>query len=155
MPGTSPEGWPYILDDDHPIEYPAYSQSLATLMDSRWDTYQATTTLAPFTGWADYGSGYALHMTRHADMVTIQAALKPTADATISATPVQIATIPAGWRPVGSIAAVAVYYTGSAVGFMRLLLDGTGMVRVTAPTSVTITTAGYIGFAITFRRNLT
>lgn len=33
MPATTPGGFPYVLPADHPLEYPAMSQQLATLLD--------------------------------------------------------------------------------------------------------------------------
>lgn len=36
MPATTPGGWPYVLPADHPLEYPAQSQQLATALDAAW-----------------------------------------------------------------------------------------------------------------------
>ena len=36
MPATSPGGFPYVLPADHPLEYPAQSQQLATVLDAAW-----------------------------------------------------------------------------------------------------------------------
>lgn len=33
MTGTTAGGWPYLVPDDHPLEYPAQSQQLAALFD--------------------------------------------------------------------------------------------------------------------------
>lgn len=33
MPAMTPGGWPYVLPADHPLEYPAQSQSLANLLE--------------------------------------------------------------------------------------------------------------------------
>lgn len=34
MPGSTAHGWPYVTPDDHPVEFPAHSQALATKLEA-------------------------------------------------------------------------------------------------------------------------
>lgn len=44
MPATTANGWPYVLPDDRPVEFPAHSQALAEMLDagSRWTSWSPT-----------------------------------------------------------------------------------------------------------------
>lgn len=101
MPANTPGGWPYVLPADHPVEYPVQSQQLATLLDTRAPA-NVNGLLTPATNWAEYGSPFAgLFATRQGGMVTIEAVLRSTTTITfVAGTPIQVASLPVGLRPV-------------------------------------------------------
>ena len=146
MPGTSPEGWPYILDNDHPIEYPAYSQSLATLMDSRWDTYQSTAPLTPSAGWSDFSATATTVVTRAAGLVAVEFNLKKSADLAITAGgAVQIATVPAGFLPIHDANTIGGITIGGVLTACRMRVQKTtGVLQLIPSAAGTIQANGIV-----------
>lgn len=151
MPANTAEGWPYLLDEDHPLEYPAHSQAMANLLDQRWDTYQTSGLLVPTTPWSDSGGG--LRCTRGAGLVIIEGSMKPTSSQSMAVgTYVNLATIPVGFRPVGSVFAATVVYNGTAMaplGFAEFKPDG--VLRAMALTATTVATTGTVSFLAAYR----
>lgn len=154
MPGISPDGWPYILDDDHPMEYPAYSQSLATLMDSRWDTYQTEGLVGISGGWADFGSGAGTSIvTRSGGMVTVEFAVKRTTDYSWSgSTPFAFGWVPAGFLPVHDVNFSGVMQTTVGYTACRLRVMPSNAIQVVPFTATgTVGTGMIVCGAVTYR----
>lgn len=60
MPTTTPNGWPYVLPDDRPVEFPTLSQQLAQKLDTA-ETWVAWT---PSVGGATYSTLTAAYQKR-------------------------------------------------------------------------------------------
>lgn len=113
MPATTADGWPYALPSDARVDWPATSQSIANLLESRWDTYQAAGVLTPSSGWVVM-SGQAATYTRASGIVVVQGVLGPTSTVALGQNPVNLASLPAGARPVSTVYGTGHVSTGSA-----------------------------------------
>lgn len=153
MPTSTADGWPYIQPSDLAQQYPVTSQALADLLEARWDTYQTAGTLAPVSGWADFGSTYGgLLVTRSGGMVTIEGMLKRTgADVAVGSTPITVAINPDGFRPCHDITVPIQAWTSGGYPTIRGVIYGTGDLRIQAMPGVTIATGGWVSFVATYR----
>lgn len=151
MPANTAEGWPYLLDEDHPLEYPAHSQAMANLLDQRWDTYESSGLFVPSAGFNTAGN--VVQCTRSGGMVTLELILIPTANATLGQSFTSLGTIPAGFRPVSGRQVSAQLYTGSAWaanGIADVSPGGALGVRSVAATTINAAT-GAVYVTTTFR----
>jgi len=129
---TTADGWPYVVPADHPVEYPAVSQTLADLLEARWDTWQTEGQAVPGTGWADFsGGGLGLMCTKAAGLVVAELSLKATSALTLTAGWTAAATLPVGFRPRATRQFPLMIHTGSAYA---------------APGYAEINSAGGVGF---------
>ena len=90
MTGTTPNGWPYVTPDDHPLEFPAHSQALAQKLEAVVAIRSATVSLA--TNWAG-----SITLKRYGTLIvatvnSVRKVVTPTANELIG-------SIPTGFRP--------------------------------------------------------
>lgn len=152
MPSTNPGGWPYLLPEDHPLEYPAHTQQLATLLDTGMQGV-----LTPASGWAEYGAAFTgLFATRMGPLVTIEAMLKRTG-ANISlvvGTNMTIATLPVGFRPLHTVVCAGVLAPVGGASNTPCRLDFTvdgSVIAVALATGTMTQNSGWAFAAGTFR----
>ena len=153
MSGATAGGWPYVTPDDHPLEYPAFSQQFALFAEAQAAAVLGT--LTPASGWVDYGtSAGGMHVTRQGKLVTINALMKRTSDlALVVNTGVDVATVPAGLRPAASTFDATFYQltaTGAPV-LGRLVVHQTGQVQLFPSAAGTLTTTGLVAVTIPYR----
>ena len=150
MPGTTADGWPYILPADHPLEYPAQSQALANLLDSRGLAGELTT-WTPRAPWVASGQ---LLVTRIGPLVLVDGTVVPTTQQALTAgANVIIGDVPPDLRPQQSTNGFgAIADNGSYPAFVRGTITNTGDVRVRLGSqAVTVQTAGYIAVNVVYR----
>lgn len=153
---TTPNGWPYVLPADHPLEFPAISQQLANLLESRFAAGATLGALTPVSGWKDYGSSYGgLYVTKVGRIVTVDAMLTLTANLGVTAgQDVPIATLP-GWAyPLRSYLGPGVFADASGVApiFCRLTVQSNGVVSFVPSVAKTMTAnTGWVGATCSFR----
>lgn len=150
---TTADGWPYVLPSDKPVEFPAHSQALANLLESRWDTYETSGVVTLTSPWA-VGSGGQAIVTRSGGVVTLELLLTVTSNVTLSASWNAVGTVPSGFRPLTSRWIPAQINTGSAYtsapGFVELTTAGALGARHIAGATLTANTA-ILNCAITYR----
>lgn len=152
---TTTGGWPYVESTDHPLEYPAVSQQMATQLEI--SSTQTLGTLTPLAGWVDYGGANAgLHATKQGRGVVLGAMLKPSADTPVTAgSNYSIATVPSAMRPARDTIAPCVYKLsgGPPVLGMLTMTSGAGTVIFTPSTTGTMTWAGagYVSVSVAYR----
>lgn len=112
MPANTPGGWPYLLPADHPVEYPAQSQTLATKLDTvavkgdpAW-----TTPATLLNGWVNVAAPAAPFRYRKVSgTVHVQATVK---SGTLGA---PVFTLPAGYRPDANLTVYGQSVSGTGV----------------------------------------
>lgn len=119
---TTPNGWPYVAPTDHPLEYPAVSQQLANLLNSRvLDSDMAWTQPASLlNGWQNYsGSFFPFRYRKTAGLVTVAGSIK---SGSIGA----VFQLPVGYRLGGGGGTLyfAALGSGGTMNTMTCALDG-------------------------------
>jgi hypothetical protein len=112
--------------------------------------------LTPRAGWADYGGTYAgLMVTKQRQLVTINAALKPTADTPVStATGINVADLPSTFLPAAYVSSAGTInlVAGGVTSGCRIVVTTAGVLTIVPGVSGTITAAGgIIAVSITYR----
>lgn len=125
MPENTPGGWPYVLPADHPLEYPAASQTLANKLDTVAVKGDAawTTPGSLLNGWVNYGAGTVPFRYRKvAGLVTVQGTIKSGSVNTVF-------QLPAGYRIGGGFIA---YFNGAgnSGSSVSMYVDSSGNVNV-------------------------
>lgn len=154
MPANTPGGWPYVLPEDHPLEFPAHSQALANKLQT--DATIVIAAMTPATGWADFGTSYGgLYVTKQGRLVTLGGLVKPTADkAVVTTAEYMLATLVAAYYPAADLIVPAAFKLSSASaplsGFLSVYKNGN--VSLSPGTAGTILAAsGWVAIAATYR----
>lgn len=89
---TTPNGYPYVAPADHPLEFPASSQQLANVLDTRVGPATTTGALVVYGGWTLVSS----QVERRNGWVAVRGVLSKS---TAPAAGEQIAWLPTGYNP--------------------------------------------------------
>jgi len=147
---TTASGWPFVQPADHPVEFPASSQTLANLLESRVQSAAvAWTTVAP---WQVF-SGSALQITQIGKLVTLTGLVSPTSSQTLAAgAAVNIGSIPTAQRPItAQVGYATVLHSTAYAGGQAYVAAGTLQFIPVGTASITVPTSGFIGFNLSYR----